>query len=463
MADTKQIQHLYWRAGFGMSPKEWATRRHWSRDKAIDELFRQSGKVAPLDSRDKGPDMTLAEFKKLSKTEQKRLQKQTKELMVTQNAKWVSRMADPKESPLLEKMCLFWHGHFACVSKNAKMAYHQLKTIRQYALGNFRDFVQSMAKDPSMIRFLNNQQNRKQQPNENFARELMELFTLGRGQYTEKDIKEAARAFTGWSSNIQGDFIFRKRQHDYGQKQFMGQRGNFDGDDIINIILDKKETALFISRKIYRFFVNEQVNEKRVKELGDYFYAQNYNIGKTMRYLFSSDWFYDPANMGNRIKSPVELFAGMMRQLKVEVKEDRSILFVEKALGQILFIPPNVAGWEGGKSWIDNSTLMIRLNLANLVFQETEVDFKVKEELTALKRSKSARKLKATIDLKPMLQVFGRTSEATLFEEIQSYLLSTPPQWTADFMRDFTVNRSKATQIKSLTVRLMTLPEYQLC
>ncbi|MDV7393426.1 DUF1800 family protein, partial [Arthrospira platensis SPKY1] len=141
-----------------------------------------------------------------------------RQLVFSLNAKWIHRMASPVASPLLERAALFWHGHFACTSNLGLLASGQLSTLRRHALGNFRDLTLAMARDAAMIRFLNNQQNKKEQPNENFARELMELFTIGRGHYTEQDVKEAARAFTGWSSNLRGEFVFRKFQHDYGAK-----------------------------------------------------------------------------------------------------------------------------------------------------------------------------------------------------------------------------------------------------
>jgi uncharacterized protein (DUF1800 family) len=187
-------------------------------------------------------------------------------------------MSNPNHSALLEKMTLFWHGHFACTIKVGMLAAQQLNSIQQHALGNFRDLVLAIARDPSMIRFLNNQQNKKRQPNENFARELMELFTIGRGFYTENDVKEAARAFTGWSSNLSGEYVFRERQHDFGEKRFMNKRGNFDGTDIIDILLERRETAHFITKKIYQYFVNEKVNERRLEQLAAGFYDKNYDI-----------------------------------------------------------------------------------------------------------------------------------------------------------------------------------------
>ena len=162
---------------------------------------------------------------------------------------------------------------------------------------------------------MNNQQNRKGHPNENFAREVMELFTMGRGHYTEKDIKEAARAFTGWGYDKTGTFQERPKLHDDGEKIFLGQSGNFNGNDILNIILQQRATSKFIAAKIYRFFVNEAVNDQIVDEMATVFYKSNYNIAKLFDYIFTSKWFYNEANIGTRIKSPIELFVGIQRTL----------------------------------------------------------------------------------------------------------------------------------------------------
>jgi uncharacterized protein (DUF1800 family) len=206
MNTPQRLQHLYWRAGFGMSPKEWSSKKKRSTQKAIDELFKSAHQASQRKVVKNGNGIESSEMEMASKKEKR---KQNKIRIGSHNTDWVLRMGNPDESALLEKMTLFWHGHFACTSKIPVWARNQLNTIRKNSLGNFRELVLAIAKDGSMIRYLNNQQNKKRKPNENFARELMELFTIGRGNYTEKDVKEAARAFTGWSSNLKGDFVFR--------------------------------------------------------------------------------------------------------------------------------------------------------------------------------------------------------------------------------------------------------------
>lgn len=463
MKQINDIQHLFWRAGFGLSPSQWKERSNWTISKAIDFLFKEA-EHSFAQIRNASFDVSIEKRKKeLSKKEVAALRKEQRRLVHLQNIDWLLSMGNGEGSDLLNKMTLFWHGHFACTSKTSRVAYNQLLALKKHALGNFRDLVIAMAKDPSMIRFLNNQQNRKNSPNENFARELMELFTIGRGNYTEQDVKEAARAFTGWSSNFKGEFIFRRRQHDYGQKIFMGTQGNFDGTDIIDIILSKRATAEFICRKVYRYFVNPRINDQRVQELATKFYDNQYDIAYLMRTIFSSDWFYDVANQGVKIKSPTEFLAGMVRQIDLTVNNKVALFGIQKALGQTLFNPPNVAGWKGDKSWIDNATLMLRLNLPQAIFYTAEINLKEKDDLEGKGRGNKLKRLNATVDLQPLVGLFDTNSKEVVFEQLSAYLLGRKINHHAVDIEKFTDKKSAERFMKSLTMRIMTLPEYQLC
>ena len=188
----------------------------------------------------------------LSADQKKQLRKDSQRDIKSLNLAWLNEMVQ-SDAQLREKMSLFWHGHFA--SRNVNIFYQQLllDSIRKNALGNFADLLREVSKSAAMINFLNNNQNKKDHPNENFAREVMELFTMGRGNYSEDDVKEAARAFTGWGADLQGEFVFRQKQHDNGDKTLLGKTGNFDGDDVLNILLQQKETAHFISKKYIAF------------------------------------------------------------------------------------------------------------------------------------------------------------------------------------------------------------------
>ncbi|MEN0003832.1 MAG: DUF1800 domain-containing protein [Bacteroidota bacterium] len=452
------IQHLYWRAGFGLSPQQWQEKKDWPISMAIDDLFLAAGKKVPV----KGATTTIPK-KRLSDEQRVALRKENEKKVRKLNLDWVYRMGNPQYSDLLERMSLFWHGHFACRSRLGSLATAQLNTIREHALGNFRSLAQAIAKDVAMIRYLNNQQNKKKQPNENFARELMELFTIGRGNYTEQDVKEAARAFTGWSSNLAGNFVFRSFQHDYGKKTFFGKTGKYNGDDIIDMILERRETAHFIATKVYRYFVNPKVNASQVQQLANVFYNSNYDISRMMRTLFEADWFYAPENIGVKIKSPVELMAGITRDLNVYFRDTRSLLFLERSLGQVLFNPPNVAGWPGGRTWIDNSTLMLRLNLASYLFNNASVNLRAKDDLKASSRGKAFKRLAAEIDLEPVVEMTTGQSEKAVFDTLCSLFFTQKPKLDQQFIHQQIKATTPAEYVGELTLKLLSLPEYQTC
>lgn len=453
--NPRHIQHLYWRAGFGLSPTAWQERKNWRIQQAINQLFKQSSQSS-VKLPNERPVRTSDQMSAAARNE---LRKAERQKVADINFEWLLRMGSPSHPALLERMCLFWHDHFACESKFSFLATQQLNVIRTHALGSFRDLVHAIAKDPAMIRYLNNQQNRKQRPNENFARELMELFTMGRGNYSEQDVKAAARAFTGWSSDRQGNFVFRSRLHDYGPKVFLGKSGQFDGDEIIDIILEQPATATFICRKIYQYFVNEEVDESRVRQLADRFYSSGYDIGRLMRHIFSSDWFYADKNIGTKIKSPVELLAGCIRQLGLSNITPASIMGLQKAMGQILFKPPNVAGWPGGKNWIDNSTLLLRLNLPAAIFRANQLNFELAPALEQERRT-SLRRMEVNIDLAPISAMASRQSETEQIATLSSYFLVSESPLDLSPMPSRIHPEQK---FKAQIIRLMTLPAYQLC
>jgi len=454
-----QIKHLYLRAGFGLNAREWMQRKDWSIKKAVNELFGQAEKSKPL--------ATIAPvnggIKSEDRKERFKFRTAEKQLVKKISVDWLLRMADPRESSLMEKMSLFWHGHFACRSRAGYLANNQLNTIRKYGLGSFKELVLAIAKDAAMIRYLDNHRNKKNNPNENFARELMELFTIGIGHYTEQDVKEAARAFTGWNSDKQGVYELKERQHDYGRKTFMNKEGRFNGGDIIDIILEKNETAYFITKKIYSYFVNEQIDEPIVKELADSFYRSDYDIKQLMLYIFESDWFYDPKNIGTKIKSPTEFTVGIFRQLNGVPTQPRALLRVQKALGQTLFNPPNVAGWGAGKYWIDNSTLMLRLSLPTSIFNSSNLAFSVKPELEDMGK-KRIRKLSATIDLDPIIEMTEGLNTEEILETLQIFLLQSPLAIPQKRIQSFVLEKEEREKfLLNFCIRLMSLPEYQMC
>lgn len=277
---------------------------------------------------------------------------------------WANRMV-ATQRPLEEKMALFWHGHFA-VNESKVRDYRkmlgQLELFYKHGAGNFRDLLIAEAKSPAMLSFLDAGVNVKGAPNENFAREIMELFTMGVGNYTEKDIREAARAFTGWNY-VDLAFVVNKDQHDDGQKTFLGKTGNFDGVDIIDTILAQPVTARYISGKIYRYFVRQDLPAELQEQLGNTLRKADYNLAPLLETIFLSRDFYSPASVGTQIKSPVQLAISTYR--KLGLKEAPGVPDFNQAtgvLGQRLFSPPTVAGWSEGRSWITPGLLLERGN-----------------------------------------------------------------------------------------------------
>jgi uncharacterized protein (DUF1800 family) len=279
---------------------------------------------------------------------------------------WANRMvATP--APLQEKMALFWHGHFATNEdkvRDYRKMLRQLEIFQTQGTGNFRDLLITVARDPAMLAFLDAGINVKGAPNENFAREIMELFTMGVGNYSEKDIREAARAFTGWNfHNL--DFVVNPAQHDDGEKTVLGKNGRFDGIDVIDVILAQPVTAEYISGKLYRYFVREDLSPANRARLGALLRDRKYDISPLLTTLFLSKDFYSTPSMASHIKSPVELVVSTSRKLGLhEVPGIPDFNDITAALGQQLFRPPTVAGWAQGNSWITPGLLIERGNFA---------------------------------------------------------------------------------------------------
>jgi hypothetical protein len=277
---------------------------------------------------------------------------------------WANRMLTTPR-PLEEKLTLFWHGHFATgqnKTRDYRMMLRQNELFRANASGSFRELLIGILKDPAMLVYLDNGENVKAHPNENFGRELLELFTMGVGHYTEHDVREAARSFTGWTNDVL-TFKFDAEQHDFGQKTFLDRTGDFNGDDIIKAILDQQVTGEFMAGKIYRFFVREEVSEPLKADLGRTFRESGYQLKPLLKRIFLSKDFYSPASNGTQIKSPVHLVVSTYKKMGLrEVPTVPDFGRMTGGLGQSLFDPPNVAGWAGGRTWMTPATLLQRGN-----------------------------------------------------------------------------------------------------
>ncbi|MET1055678.1 MAG: DUF1800 domain-containing protein [Pedobacter sp.] len=466
------IKHLYNRAGFGISYPDLHQLSKKRRSKVVDTLFEPRQPAADLSVLSKEDFLaqqallaTLGAKKEQTPEEKQQREDITKarnEKSRELNINWIQQMM-ATQRPFLEKMTLFWHGHFACRANQPFYA-QQLNNIqRTNALGSFKTLLMEVSKSPAMLDYLNNQQNRKGKPNENFSRELMELFTLGRGQYTETDIKEAARAFTGWTYNKNGEYEFNPRVHDEKQKTFFGQTGMYDGEAIIDLILAKPETATFICRKLYIFFVNDTPDENHVKELAGYFYAQQYDIAAVMKKMFNADWFYAKENTGNKIKSPVEFLVNMSREFYVSYNKPQVLIQLQTSLGQYLFNPPNVAGWAGGKNWIDSSSLMLRMKIPSLVLNDGILDFNGKadpedEAVIALNRRAKPKPAKSYVNAKADWDKFLADLPKDMKQaELATFLLQPAIGQKISNLVDQNVN------LKNTAIAVTSMPEYQLC
>ncbi len=456
---TKHIQHLYWRAGFGIQPQELIHLSKKSKTEIVMNLFKDSSTITPLKINTSEIDEVIYSMSKVSKSKLRMLLKKSNLKSLELNTAWINRLIQPKEL-LRERMTLFWTNHFVCEDKNIVYIQQYNNTLRKHALGNFRDFVKVISKEASMIKYLNNKQNRKAKPNENFARELLELFTLGNENYSEKDIKETARAFTGYNHTRAGEYQFRKLQHDFEEKEFLDSKGNFDGDDIIDIILTKKQCARFICTKIYKYFVNETLDKEHIEKMTTIFF-KDYDIETLMRFVFLSEWFYDAKNIGSKIKSPIELLVGMNKIVPVKFTDDKGLLYLQKLLGQVLLRPPNVAGWKGGKTWIDSNTIMIRLKLASVLLNnaiialEEKGDFEDSFQMYYDKMNRRKKKLDTT----PNWNAFERQFKNTAIGELRDTLiLCDLNKGTQQLLNQLEIDTKKA-----YCIQLMSLPEYQLC
>ncbi|KXU87718.1 hypothetical protein CI15_15970 [Paraburkholderia monticola] len=344
---------------------------------------------------------------------------------------WVREMLNTA-SPLTERMTLFWHSHFT--SGQDKVQYPQLMArqnllLRQHALGNLGELLHDVAKDPAMLLYLDGASNRKGKPNENFAREVMELFTLGEGHYTQRDVAEAARAYTGWSLDPDTQvYVWRANQHDDGEKTVLGQTGAFDGDQVLDILLARPETATFVTTKLWREFISDTPDPERIEPIATRFRASGYDIKVALHGLFLSDAFWSDDNRGVLVKSPVEFVIGALRAFDVGYDDTAPFAAQIRALGQNLFYPPNVKGWPGGASWINSSTLLARKQFVEQLFRATEgagaprMNGAASAEAAKRVASGAAPALAASRTSPPLQRVMARTGQGGVRFDIANWL-----------------------------------------
>ena len=381
-----QAAHLLRRAGFGGSPAQVDYLHKLGREKAVDCLlkFESPMPTATVERINLRGDLYKKSQPKPDREEIQKILAQRRRADQLQLQKvvqwWIETMVSSPD-PLREKMVLFWHGLFTSGHREVKSSYalyQQNQLFRRNATGNFRTLVLAVTHDPAMIVYLNTRENVKGKPNENYARELFELFTLGVGHYTENDIKEAARALTGIKLNPEnGQQVFLPRQHDYGLKTIFGKTGDFDAEDVVDLVMQQPACAEYVARRLWTFFAYENPEPEIVTALAKTLRDNKYELKPVLREMFLADAFYDKRATFTHIKSPVELMVGTARMLEIPPLDATVIERSLRAMGQQLMQPPNVKGWDGGAAWITTSTLYNRYNApASLVFGTDNAEFR---------------------------------------------------------------------------------------
>ena len=458
----RHLIHLHWRSGFGITPSSLNSAKLLSKQKNVNSIFDISKKNEPIQ-------LDLSEFNQFLKTPYKKyknihgeeaaqkLRQKSQRKVRELNFEWLKKIAS-SDCVFREKMTLFWANVFVCRDNHILHIIQFNNTLRNHALGDFGAFVKAVSRTPSMLKYLNNNRNVKFKPNENFARELLELFTLGLGNYSEQDIKEAARAFTGWNFKPNGDFILRTNKHDENSKTFLGISGNLGGDEVIDIILKQRQCAEFICKKIYTYFINPSIDTSHLNELTDLFY-EDYNIENLMRHIFMSDWFYDENNIGVKIKSPVELMVGIQKIVPSVFNKQPQVSYLQKMMGQILLYPVNVAGWKGDRYWIDSNSLMFRLKLPSVLLNNANISLipkgEFEDDFNDFYNQKS-QKFKVSEQARAYFET--HYSKITN-DELKSILVLPKLDQDTEEM----LNIYQHQNAYQYCIQLMSIPEYQLC
>ncbi len=486
-----EARHLLSRAGFGGSPGQLRTLADWGPEKSVDYLL--NFEAAPGEPADEGAfdrdimrppnaeerqaqrraaaardEETLAQIR----VRRQNAEQADREQVRAMQRWWLKRMIETGR-PLEEKLTLFWHGHFATSYRTVEdsfLLYKQNLLFRKHAAGNFGELLFGIVRDPAMINYLDNNDSRRNKPNENLAREIMELFSLGVGNYTEQDIKEGARALTGYTYK-DNDFEFDRGNHDTGNKAILGRVGSLDGEDLVKAILEKRECARFIALKLYRFFAHDhpsgraavdQAAKDVVKSLGDTLLRSKYELKPVLRRLFLSRHFYDPALRNQQIKSPVQLLVGTIRALGTPARDLKTLLDASNMMGQNLFHPPSVKGWDGGRSWMNTSTLFVRQN--TLVYLLTGKRPQGRDPLAD----------DEPFDGTGLLEQIGlaypearETDVDARLDAVLRFALGTREVAARDTLRSFLQTRGSAPldgpTLTNLILLISALPEFQLC
>ena len=458
--DAVRAGHLLNRAGFGGTPEEVAALVRLGPVRAVDALLDFPDAPAAEQKQGDGPDWSVLAEIPLTNAERRQAQFQLRgeaneqarqelnnkwqrasgEFLADATRWWLNRMAGGPH-PLQERLVLFWHGHFTSSYRDDRQGswrlWNQNELLRRHAAGNFRELVAAVSRDPAMLSYLNNNRNVKARPNENYARELMELFTLGIGNYTEDDVKQVARAFTGWGHDGVR-YVFTRRQHDDGEKVVFGRRGAFGGDEVVALLMDHPACAPYVAGKVWDYFAGGDLGEDVRAELGQTLRRNGYELRPLLRVILRSKAFYAPERIGGRIKSPVNLLVGTCRLLGVPVPNVPETRRELDRMGQVVFEPPNVKGWPGHyepRKWINTATLLARYNFAMRLVDRAPLD-----------RAAPAEEPERFVDAW-LGRLIGRPVEETKRRRLIQAAANNDPK------------RGRAEAVKLI----VSMPEYQLC
>ncbi|MEY3143519.1 MAG: hypothetical protein RLY21_2012 [Planctomycetota bacterium] len=481
--DYAAAQHLLNRAGFGGTPAQVRALVELGLDDAVDYIvdFKGDGALPPSaefaavmrpetpeeretlrKARAAGDEETIARLQR----ERQAREKSDREQLAEMQKWWLAKMISTGR-PLEEKLTLFWHGHFATGYRTIENSYHMLRQngfLRANAAGNFADLVRGIIRDPAMLKYLDNDENRRRSPNENLARELMELFTLGEGNdYTERDIKEGARALTGMTFRG-NDFYFNAQEHDPTPKTILGRTGPFSGDEFVSIILEHPVCSRFIVSKLYKFFVNDAPTPPKdagdaVSRLAKDFRAKRYEIRPILKTLFRSQHFYAKENRLSVVKSPTQLMVQTIRSLGTPTREMSALSQAGDLMGQQLFQPPSVKGWDGGRAWINTATLFVRQNIvvylvtgrrpAAFDWDPSELAYDVSPLIAHLRDSGGGVDPHEAVRALATFALGGEPAPERI-EELDQFLGSLGGTVTED-------------RVKAMLCLIGAMPEYQLC
>jgi len=473
--------HLLNRAGFGGPPAEIENLLKLGPEKAVAHLvdFEKIPDETPNPEWAKfDPDKPAKQqaMRQASEEDRRKMQREEQRLqrerMVELRGWWFEKMAKGTR-PLQEKLTLFWHGHFATSMEKVRDPYllwRQNELFRRLATGNWLELLIEVGKDPAMLIYLDQAQSRKQHPNENFAREVMELFALGEGHYTEKDITEAARALTGWTlDQSRQKFAYRANLHDEGEKSVFGKTGNYEGEDVLEMVVTKPQSARFITARLWNFFSGQMPSEKLNEALASVLRQNGNNFKPVIRAMFLSEEFYDPGLIRSQVKSPVQWLIGTVRMLESELPPPIASWALTRNLGQDIFAPPNVKGWDGGLTWITTNNLLARYNQAAALVQGDMssvggANLAPNPDASRMISNRLQRMRPSRVNIEKVLTEKERTDKNALVAALEKRLLQSklkPKQEQA--LRDYLDSQGELDEGDILgAIRLvMSTPEYQ--